>query len=233
MGEGRMTRQFLTEAADSMSSIKKPTAREEAIARDHQEAMTSHAVELYLLNELLEDERTQFEEHYFECETCADAVEAGQIFVGNIRPVAPAPALWWRQPMAAAAALFLVLAGGQQLFIASLLAPQANTTILAREQVKGGEEKAYPLRTPSTTIEVSLPPDTEFSFYRVKIAGGLNRSLSQIVPAPAKDSEHRLSVQVLRRTLGNGHFTVLVEGLDREDSKDGHLIDEVYEFQLK
>jgi len=59
-----------------MSDYRQPMA--------HEEAEKTHAVESYLLNELTEEERSRFEEHYFECNECADAVMAGQTHGGNV-----------------------------------------------------------------------------------------------------------------------------------------------------
>jgi hypothetical protein len=227
----------IDEAMNPMSYSKRPTAHQEAIQKEHEEMARCHAVELYLLNDMPELERARFEEHYFECGACADAVEAGQAFISNIRPFEPPVVAkwrdWWRQPAAAIAALLLAVAGGQQYVIAGLMAPHANSVILARQLEKGVAEKAYSVRTPSATIEVSLPAEAGFPFYLVKIAGEKDRRLTQVVPAPAKDSEQRLSVQVSRRALGSGHFTVNIDGLNREDSKTGPDVGEVYEFDLK
>ena len=38
----------------------------------HQEAVDTLATERYLLDEMSDENRQTFEEHYFECETCAD-----------------------------------------------------------------------------------------------------------------------------------------------------------------
>jgi hypothetical protein len=218
---------------NKMSYDIHPTARQEAIRREHEAAMRSQAVEQYLLNELSQEKRTQFEAHYFECPECADAIEAGQTFLTHVRPGPPVRRVWWQQPAAAIAALFLAVAGGQQLVIAQLSAPHANSVILARQLEKGAGETPYIVRTPSATVEVNLAGETRYPFYRVKIGGGQGRKLWQVVPAPLEGSEQRLSVQVSRRSLGVGHFTVDVEGLDREDSKSGPRIGEAYEFDLK
>ncbi len=218
---------------NKMSYDIHPTAREEAIRKEHEAAVKNQAVEQYLLNQLSQQKRVQFEAHYFECPECADALEAGQTFLTHIRPSPLVRRVWWQQPAAAIAALFLAVAGGQQFVIAQLTAPHANSVILARQLEKGAEETPYLVRTPSVTIEVSLAGETGYPFYLVKIAGGQGRKLSQVVPAPPEGSEQRLSVQVSRRSLGTGHFTVIVDGLDREDAKSGPAIGESYEFDLK
>ena len=208
------------------------TVREEAIRKDHGAAVTCQAIELYLLNDLSEEERAHFEKHYFECTECADAVAAGQTFVNHIRPPS-IRRVWWPQPAAAMAALFLAVAGGQQFVIGQLAAPHPNSVIFVRPLEKGAGERAYTLRTPSATIEVSLPGEAEYPFYLVKVADGQGRRLSQVVPAPPKDSDQRLSVQVSRRALGTGHFTVDIDGLNSEDSKVGPHVSEARVFDLK
>jgi hypothetical protein len=221
------------ETTNQMSYGKKPTVREQAVGREHEEAVKRHSVELYLLNELPEEERARFEEHYFDCAACADAVEAGQEFITKVRPVVTVAKPLWQQPAAAIAALFLAVAGGQQFVIATLRAPQANTIIMARELEKNGDaEKPQLLRTPSATIEVNLSAAAEYPFYLVKIAGGEDKRISQIVPAPA-NSESSLSVQVSRKDLGAGKFKVDIMGLKAGNLSDGQKIGEEYEFEVK
>jgi len=54
---------------------------------DHNEALRLHAVEKYALGELPPSLRNEFEEHYFECEECAEDVRAAAEFVDNVRAV--------------------------------------------------------------------------------------------------------------------------------------------------
>ncbi len=53
----------------------------------HAEAFGTFAAERYLLGEMREDERAAFEEHYFDCLDCADAVCKGALFIANLRAV--------------------------------------------------------------------------------------------------------------------------------------------------
>jgi anti-sigma factor RsiW len=71
---------------------------------DHGEAARKLAVEQYLLGEMSEAERQEFEEHFFACSDCAESLQAGVALVGNARAVlsesnAFAPARegkrWW------------------------------------------------------------------------------------------------------------------------------------------
>jgi len=77
---------------------------------DHQTALSTQAIERYTLGELTSPEREEFEEHYFGCVECADALRAYEIFAANARAVfeeddararqgsaAPGKTSWWRK----------------------------------------------------------------------------------------------------------------------------------------
>jgi putative zinc finger protein len=113
---------------------------------DHHQSLATKASERYLLGEMSEPERFDFEAHYFECEECAKDVCAGDAMVRGIklvcaedaasqpqtRVVAPAPAgragfgslfdrlFGWLTPAALApmtAALVLALVAGYQALV--------------------------------------------------------------------------------------------------------------------
>jgi hypothetical protein len=52
---------------------------------NHQQAISTHAAERYLLNELDEADRDAFEDHYFSCADCADDVKAGARMTDGVR----------------------------------------------------------------------------------------------------------------------------------------------------
>ena len=54
---------------------------------DHYEALQLQAVEKYVLGELPPPLRNDFEEHFFECQECAQNVKAAAEFVDNVRAV--------------------------------------------------------------------------------------------------------------------------------------------------
>jgi hypothetical protein len=211
----------------------------------HQEAEETMAIDRYLLNELTQAERMRFEAHYFECAECADAVEAGQTFISGLRSV-PIPVPWWRKlleflraPIAVPAWRMGILAGAAAASLAVVgiqgfwpTAPLANTVLLAGETTKGpDDDKTYTLKTPSATVEVALL-DVDFPYYRVDITRNSDgKTSSQVVPAPPNDSEHRLSVQMTRKALGVGRFTVTVAGLKSKDASQSQPV-ETYYFQI-
>jgi hypothetical protein len=202
----------------------------------HREAEKTKAVESYLLNEMTEEQRMRFEEHYFECAACADAVQAGQAFIGGVHPI-PEPVPWWKREVpawrvwalaGATAALLAVTTVGQ--FHTAPMA-MANTIIQAEELTKG-PERTYQPKTPSVTVEATLFDSSAFPFYRMDIAGKDNgKTFSQVVPAPPKDADPRLSVQIERQALGYGRFEVTVTGLTSRDERRGPPV-ETYYFQI-
>lgn len=101
---------------------------------DHAEATRRMAAEQYLLGEMNESDREEFEAHYFSCPECSESVEHGAVLLANARAVSReqvpasrmAPVPGWRKwfglewgfaPAAALAgcAVLLVLAGYQNL----------------------------------------------------------------------------------------------------------------------
>src|SRR5690349_23110858 len=92
---------------------------------NHQQAVTKHAAERYLLEELSPEERAGFEEHYFGCVECADEVRTAFKFADNLKAVGERPievavrsperplktrAFWqWLRPVFAAPALAVLL----------------------------------------------------------------------------------------------------------------------------
>jgi hypothetical protein len=111
---------------------------------DHQQAIASHAVERYLLEEMSDADRDAFEAHYFSCTTCAedvrvaavmrDGVKAGLVAAGSQeRSAAAVVPISSRRPWHtsvmlpwAAAAMLALVAGYQAVWPAA--APPAPAT---------------------------------------------------------------------------------------------------------
>ncbi|MGC4053415.1 MAG: zf-HC2 domain-containing protein [Paludibaculum sp.] len=133
---------------------------------DHRSAIETTAVERYFLDEMPTAERAEFEEHFFECEQCAEEIRVMSCLEANARAVAradqpteraqaPKPALrsqspgfWeryfnWLRPAIAAPALasLLVVMGYQNLLEPArshdLSGPQAATQLLLRGETRG------------------------------------------------------------------------------------------------
>jgi hypothetical protein len=92
---------------------------------EHKDAIETGAVERYLLEEMTEDERTVFEEHYFDCRVCAAGITEGTRLLVVGQRVAKEPSnvvpfrdrFGWIPATAAASVMFgfLGMAGGYQI----------------------------------------------------------------------------------------------------------------------
>jgi anti-sigma factor RsiW len=123
----------------------------------HQQALDGLASERYLLDEMTEDERFDFEAHYFDCAECAEDVRLGEILRQEARhsgatlstvAVAGRPAKvltsakWWRRPMVAApwavAATLAVVVGYQSLVtVPGLRQVQSVEPVMLRGATRG------------------------------------------------------------------------------------------------
>jgi hypothetical protein len=195
----------------------------------HEEAVEVNAVELYVLKDLTPEQELRFEEHYFECQECANAVSIEQSLLANAA-YEEARQPWWRRwafpVLTPVTTILLALVGYQSFELQQLSYPLPNTIIVAQAAMKGGTEDSKLIGTPSITIEINLPPDESPShFYRVILLGEGRQPLSQVLPGPEGS---RLSMQVLSRSLGTGAYNVLVYGLASQDAKDGPKIGQYY-----
>lgn len=202
----------------------------------HKEALDEELVAKYLLNDLMPEDRLRFEVHYFECESCAKALATAQSFVRGVRPL---PDPWWRRlalPVLVPATIALLALIAVQNFstipslknqLLGLRSLQANTVILAHLAVKGAED-IEPVTTNSATIEMNLPAEAAFPFYRIEIKGQ-KTSLSQVVPAPAGA---RISLHVTKQVLGTGSFNATVYGLRSPGTNGGANMGSYY-FTIK
>ena len=176
----------------------------------HQDAVDTLASERYLLDEMSEQDRQTFEEHYFQCEICADDLRvaaamlqgakegfAGTSAAGNVLPIAAGrrpvkKAAWYRSaalPWAAAATLAIV-AGYQSLGMRQSAPPMALTPHTLRPQSRGAEAVVSPdSRGGPTTlaIEVNDPAQSGEVTYELNSTDG-RRIVSGRAPAPPSGS---------------------------------------------
>src|SRR5208282_6788733 len=60
---------------------------------DHNEAVRLQAAEKYLLGDLPKEQHAAYEEHYFDCPTCAEELKATVAFMESARQIAREEAL--------------------------------------------------------------------------------------------------------------------------------------------
>jgi hypothetical protein len=145
----------------------------------HQEAVETLATERYLLDDMPDEDRPAFEEHFFACEVCADDLRvaaamlqgakagyAGQSAPGRVVPMVPKPEArrpaWYRStalPWAAAASLALVT-GYQSLWVVPNLArnnasPLALVPVSLRPASRGSQT-IVPLASNGGSVALAL-----------------------------------------------------------------------------
>ena len=116
---------------------------------DHNYALQNHTAERYLLEELPQDEREAYEEHFFSCRLCAEEVQAASEFIDGARELiqnqvkeelyghAKQHSIWgswlnWRsimQPLPAMACLLLVFVSGFSAYQNRVTIPQLRASV--------------------------------------------------------------------------------------------------------
>ena len=190
---------------------------------DHELAIKNQSVERYFLGEMEPTEREAFEEHFFECELCADDVRATSAFVENAKDILkerktwPKPAErgwmgWFRPAFAtgALAALCLAVIGYQNLsVIPSLKAPQSMAQAIPLD---GATRSAGPKLHENQPLHFQMPSDS--------VAGGSDyvelRSGSKTVSSGAVDvPAGRQPLDVFFPVhVKPGHYSVVVRAYD-------------------
>lgn len=165
----------------------------------HQEAGDSLAAERYLLEEMSDDDRSAFEEHFFSCEACADDLRTAAAMLqgakdglmasqtsGQVIPMpttrqARTTGAWYRSttlPWAAAATLAAIVAYQSFWVVPSLRrdgSPFAIVPVTLHPESRGGEAivARQPGGAPVTlAVEINEPPQAGELGYELKTADG-------------------------------------------------------------
>jgi hypothetical protein len=178
----------------------------------HQQALDTKASERYLLGEMSEPERFDFEAHYFDCPACADDVRAGDALARGVRAVCAedsalrpdtvvvreAPRRGWFSwlpgamlPSAAAVALGCLAAWQAFVVIPSLrwaATPQALSPMVLRAAARG-EEQALTIRRDQAlsllSLDVNSADPGAALTYEVIAPGGATRHKGATQAPPA------------------------------------------------
>jgi hypothetical protein len=149
---------------------------------EHKDAIRLQAAERYLLGELSDTERDEFEQHFFACSICGQEVRAGAIFQENARALFReqpgrifAQPGWWEwlslRPATAwslACLLLILLAGASyealvahslKREIADLRTPQTYASFFLRGATRGAEQVIdLPAKSRFFGLSLDLPP---------------------------------------------------------------------------
>jgi hypothetical protein len=201
----------------------------------HAEAVETQAVERYLLGEMDPWEAEAFEQHFFQCGECVEALESGAQFTENARALgtavaaAPTPRArlgwfkaWWARPAFAAPALVAAVLAGvvgyQGLELARLNQPRALEAYVLRAERRGPERNSIRSGIAPVAVEMDLP-EPAFPYYRCDLyngSGKLRFSISSA--APAAGAPLRI---LMPARLAVGSYTLRVEGLSSPAAPSG------------
>jgi Putative zinc-finger len=197
---------------------------------DHAEAARKLAVEQYLLGELSGPEREEFEEHFFDCPECVEALEMGAGFMQNARAVfqeagAVKPArqrirwnwnFWtgWRlAPVATMAgwAVACILAGYQFLGSTSQPSPFVIAPAVSVKATRAAQDLTFSRR--QSIIALSVPHEWEETYpaYQTEIERGADHRVllsSKVAAAPGD-----FSISIRPKALGPGSYILTLYGL--------------------
>jgi Putative zinc-finger len=205
----------------------------------HDEALDHMAVELYILDELSPEERDRFEEHYFTCPDCAEAVRSAAAFRDGVVAISAQAAAGrtyrarvgfeWRTafrlpflaPLTAAAALAVMVVYQQTVVIpglhheiAALTAPEAATLVVAHPVERGADdETGRAVGTPAMTLYFDAPVDARpYPRYRCEIRDLHGSQIASLTLNPP-GSGHPFAISLPRASLPAGEYSVAVYGL--------------------
>lgn len=199
------------------------------------------AAERYFLGELTEEEKSQYEEHFFDCTECAKDVKTSATFVANAKGVLekdkkgrsetvmvagpPRPgwrALFWPLPTGAAAAALVLMGttGYLALFevphlrreLGEATAPQAAPWQFL--SVSRGELQVVRVSKETRMVGLTLSKSSEasFAYYRCEVREPGGPVLtSAVLPAAPRGDELNLVIPTAR--LRPGAYELVLHGL--------------------
>lgn len=210
----------------------------------HQEALNGLASERYLLDEMTEVERFEFEAHYFDCAECADEVRRGDMIRQEARRGVPAVATstevvrpaavltspkWWRKPMTVApwaVAATLALVVGYQSTGTGRLSSQSIEPVMLRGATRGAGTTVTVKSNQqfvALSADILTPPQSSSLTYELLDA---NRAVVASGKSTVPASGAPLMVLVPVAELKQAHYT-----LNLRDGDQKTVIGE-YEFEV-
>ncbi len=222
---------------------------------DHQQALRQGAVEKYLLKEMPQPERDEFEAHFFDCQECAADVRATAAFLDaakkelrRSRPPKVAPRalkkpwfefLWRPAFVAPAFALLLAVMAYQNAVVLPRFAGETaqlkNPEILTSLSLIGGNSRGGAV--PSATvaqgqpllISLDIPTAERFSSYACELVAPSGAVVWRlpVSPTQAKDT---VAIRVPSGVLAQGEYRLVVQGLANPGGEPAELAS--YRFTL-
>jgi hypothetical protein len=194
----------------------------------HDQAVSSHAAERYVVGELSGSERESFEGHYFDCPDCFEQIKAdGRLmaeFLGHAREVLdPEPEKSWlaqmlvdlRRPAPVFVSALLLCALGigvyQQSVISAFRSPRVEASYFLTEQ-RAGVKEINVSRKARLSLSVPYAAKPEFVSYQAQItaqpSGKIRYELQ--VTHTANDT---ITIGLRADALAAGQYSVVIQGV--------------------
>lgn len=204
---------------------------------NHDQAIREQAVERYLLGELDQDARAQFEEHFFDCAICAADLKSTAMFVEALRTepqptTSPqrgmhvvakrAPSAWlrpWLVPALAASLLVIayqnvvVLPGMRRATTAVQSPALMSNIVLANIDARGSDTPK--LSAPAHgafVISLDIPTKADDTSYICSLYNASGERLWQM-PVPAQQAENTVFLRVPTDKAVSGQNELRVIGV--------------------
>jgi hypothetical protein len=207
---------------------------------DHLQATNMNAAEQYLLGELSEELRADFEEHFMSCAECARDIRAAAVFMESTREVLREESLasvrtaakperkrgFWAtvfQPMIAAPAMAILIAAlAYQSFVAvprlktSLSDATAPRTLAAFSLInansRGGAATTFTVaKDQPFALYIDVPPQPPFPTYTLDVETSAGAP-QFTVAATADQAKNTLQILVPASRLKEGQYALVVRG---------------------
>lgn len=203
---------------------------------DHKLTESLHSVEKYTLDEMSDAERTQFEEHMFDCPICSEQVRQNFTVVENLKEVlreepaasyasVPVRAAGWRDwlrpssllPTFAAAALALVLiyqsathghVVGRVLPLASVVAPVA----------RGEAAPVQLVDSQLPTFIITFSVDGLSDSFVCEFEGASGKKILAVSSGPESVTSFNLPVELPAKSFPPGEYRMTLRPASKPDS---------------
>lgn len=190
---------------------------------EHAEATDSMAAARYLLDEMSEEERAAYEEHYFGCPACAEEVRDGSAMIDSLRATRRqkagsvvgfrprTAAIPWA--LAAAAALVVVFLGYQNAALRRAPNPQVlRSYSLLTMGTRGAHQVAIEHAGQPFALYLDIPPDPPYPNYRIEIQepSGTARFAMPVSGGAARET---LTIYIPGGVLHPGKYGLVVFGM--------------------
>jgi hypothetical protein len=219
---------------------------------EHEEALRNLSAEKYLLKEMPEEQRSDFEAHYFDCQECAAEVRATAAFLAvakqelrpsGIKRKTPKKPFWFeflgRPAMAAPAfALLLLLAIYQNAVVipdlhhdnAKLNAPQLLTSLslIGGNSRGSGVPSLVVAKGQPLLLWLDIPTIAQYSSYTCVLLSPTGAEWR--LPVSSDQARDTVAIHVPAAALRRGDYRLIVQGQTHAGERPVDLAN--YQFTL-